>query len=878
MIDDALLARALHLYGRIEDDPTSPELTQSMAELATLAGAHRDVPALVVILRAQAFAERTGFANQRAKALLDKAARLCRRHGLDRQLVQVLLTRSGISQEMGRMQSAQRDLDAVTALVQGSERSDLQLQQAVLFHNGGRLSKAAEMYRQVLDDETASVTVKAKTANNLGEIEMMLGDVDAAVNHLEEATVLARECNPAIRAGVATTRSWATMQAGRLSESLQQFEEAGQLYLAAGLPLGSHYLQYADALIDLRLLPEADEIIDRAIDELSRSGVQLMVAEGQVRRARLALLRDDPRAAIDASTVAASMFSGQRRQEWAAQTTTVMVDAEVRLGLATADSLTKIRRAAATFERLGLTGRAVESHLSTGRTALALEREPLARHHLGRAQELASASTPVLIRLKGALAGALNDTIVQREAAVLRHCRGGLADLAKHRDAFASLELRVLASGHGAELGRLGLSVLLQTGTRTQIFEWLERTRAAALIAVQPTRAIGIDDDLAALRSVQLELAALEESESKTPNENNSAVAALLQRQTAIENQIRRATWVSRSTVPPERDSTSPAVLRRLLDDRILVEFGLLDGNLLAVVLERRRTRLVRLGPLADVSHDVDLLLFALRRLSRPGRSAAGILAARAAADAALTALEHRLFTGLSLPPDAPTVVVPIGALQRIPWSALRRAPVVVAPSASFWAATDHLRPVGPVVLVAGPDLPGATAEVEQLRRLHYAPTVLTPPESTVAAVTAALSGAGLAHLACHGRLRSDNPSFSALALSDGALTVHELDVRGIAPDRMVLASCDSAADVSYEGNEVLGFVSALMARGTGALVASIVVVPDQASVPLMKVLHTRILAGERLSDSLHAARASVDQSDPTDFVGWCAFNTYGAA
>ena len=143
----------------------------------------------------------------------------------------------------------------------------------------------------------------------------------------------------------------------------------------------------------------------------------------------------------------------------------------------------------------------------------------------------------------------------------------------------------MLASGHGAELGRLGLSVLLQAGTPTQIFQWLDRTRAAALIAVQPTRAIGIDDDLAALRSVQLELATLKESESETPSANNSAVAALLQRQTAIENQIRRATWVSRSTVPPERDSTSPAVLRRLLDDRILVEFGVLDGNLLAVVL-----------------------------------------------------------------------------------------------------------------------------------------------------------------------------------------------------------------------------------------------------------------------------------------------------
>ena len=40
----------------------------------------------------------------------------------------------------------------------------------------------------------------------------------------------------------------------------------------------------------------------------------------------------------------------------------------------------------------------------------------------------------------------------------------------------------------------------------------------------------------------------------------------------------------------------------------------------------------------------------------------------------------------------------------------------------------------------------------------------------------------------------------------------------------MVLAACDSAVDAAYEGNEVLGFVSALMARGTSALVASIVV------------------------------------------------------
>ena len=89
-------------------------------------------------------------------------------------------------------------------------------------------------------------------------------------------------------------------------------------------------------------------------------------------------------------------------------------------------------------------------------------------------------------------------------------------------------------------------------------------------------------------------------------------------------------------------------------------------------------------------------------------------------------------------------------------------------------------------------------------------------------------TAADLAHMACHGRLRADNPAFSSLQLHDGLLTLHEMEIRRIAPHRMVLAACDSAVDTAYEGNELLGFVSALMARGTCGLVASIVVVPRE--------------------------------------------------
>ncbi len=273
-----------------------------------------------------------------------------------------------------------------------------------------------------------------------------------------------------------------------------------------------------------------------------------------------------------------------------------------------------------------------------------------------------------------------------------------------------------------------------------------------------------------------------------------------------------------------------------------------------------------------------DALLFALRRLTRPG-SAAAAAATRTSAEHAVARLAALLVQPLGLPADTPLVVVPGRGTNRVPWSALH-------PARCRWRRRRRCGPAprrravdgrDGVVLVAGPRLDGAVAEIEAISALHPAATVLVPPSATVAAVVGALDGADLAHLACHGRLRADNPTFSALELVDGQLTVHELDLRGIAPRRVVLAACDSAADVSYDGDELLGFVSALLARGTAGLVASVVAVGDVEAVPLMRALHERVAAGDPLADALHAARATVDTADPRGFVNWCAFTAYGA-
>ena len=862
----ALLTQARQVYRDVVADPKTfgPDATR----IVQLARAADEPEAVVQALRAQAWFERSQLSNERAKALLDDAARIARRHGFEEGLSEVLLTRAAVNHELGRLIPAQRDLDVAGRLNDGRGAAELIFQQAVLYQNLGRLSQAGALYQRILADDAALLVVKTKTANNYAIVQMQWGHPDAAQRLVDLGSVLAVDAGPHLTAVLASTRAWVTTQTGRLTRGLVEFAEAARLLTAAGLPLAEHYLEYVDALTDLRLLPEAYEVAVRAAEELSRHGVQLMAGEGLLRVARLADLLGDQAAALRAAEDARRQFAVQRRIPWRARVDAVVGDIRYQSGQVSLDTLAAVRRAAATLDRLGLASYAVDAHLTAGRVALALGRRGTAQANLTRAADLAR-SAPVLLRLKGHLASALATPDPDR----LRHCRAGLRDLARHRAAFASLEVRVRASGHGAELGRLGLQVLMRHGTPAEVLAWLERTRAAALIAVEPAGDLGIDDELAELRTVQADLAQARQDGGTEPG-------VLLDRQRGIEDRIRRLTWIGEGTRGGEPGRpTSTAELRRALNGRVLVEYGVLDGSVVAVVMDPRRTRIVPLGSLTDIQYQVDVVLFGLRRLSRPARSTAAIQASRASVQHALQLLRQFLITPLQLTADSPVVISPPGDLRRMPWSALHTGPVCVVPAASFWQRTQQpRRRTGEVLLVAGPDLPGATAEVTQLRDLHDTPTVLIPPHSTIDAVLPALASADLAHLACHGRLRADNPAFSALQLHDGLLTLHEMEIRRIAPHRMVLAACDSAVDTAYEGNELLGFVSALMARGTCGLVASIVVVPDAASVPLMRGLHRRIRAADTFGDALFHARGALDQQDPHEFVNWCAFNAYGAA
>jgi tetratricopeptide (TPR) repeat protein len=864
-----LLSRVAVVYQAVVANPESagPEVARLLSE----ARESGDPPALVSALRATAWLERSQLRHDRAEVLLNEAVRIGRRNRLDRELRQALTTRGAVRHEQGRLEAARRDFDAAALLLGDAEDPELDSQRAALLQNSGRLADAAALYRRILSNETSD-EVRTKAANNLGLIEVWCGRPDSALSWLDVAASSATEVGPGAAAFVAASRAWATVRAARLPQGLELYDDAEERWRKAGIPLAELYAEYADALADLHLIPEAVRQAERAVFALDQHGFALIAAEAQLRLARLKLLHGRPREAVTEAEFVAARLRGHGRGAWASQARLVAIDARLAMSSVETRDLMVARRAALTLERAGLVAEAVDGHLTAGRVAVAIDRPRVAHDAWSRADVLAR-DAPLLVRLKGRVAAALSARLARRPDIVVRRARAGLADLARHRAALPSAELRARASAHGAELGRLGLAAVARSRPAVDVLMWMERTRAAALGSVDPPEVAGIDEELGRLRAAQSAIA-----DARRQGATN--LADLLAGQAAIEHRIRKATWKQRTSAGTPDRRRSVSEIRSALGGRTLVEYDILEGAVIAAVLAPRHTRLVELGSMSVVRRPLDDLSFALRRLAHAGGSPAARTAARRSADDALAVLATHLIGPLELEAPDGVVVVPVGDLQQVPWTALLDTPVSVAPSASMWVrtATRPSPPVERVALIAGPELAGAFTEIDALSGVYGRADVVVPPQSDIATVTATLANASLAHLACHGLVRSDNPIFSSLLVSDGALTVHELERRGIAPHRIVLAACESSSDVIYPGNEALGFVSTLLAGGTSGLVASSVVIPDWNVVALMTALHSSLRRGSTMAAALHEARASVDRHDPLAFVSWCAFNAFGAA
>jgi hypothetical protein len=406
------------------------------------------------------------------------------------------------------------------------------------------------------------------------------------------------------------------------------------------------------------------------------------------------------------------------------------------------------------------------------------------------------------------------------------------------------------------------------------VLRWADRSRAAHLRhpPVAPPDDAELAADLARLRQVMaLRVEAIESGEPHRID--------LVRRQTALERSIR-----DRGRRLPGRGQGSAAALdvpalTATLGPTTLVEYVVSGGRLHAVIWSARRRRLHELGSVAAVEKAVTFLPFTLRQLAT-GQSRTNSRA-RLALEHDGDVLDRLLLQPLGLG-EGPLVVVPTGVLQGIPWSILPSCsgrPVSVAPSAALWfSARATTTPRSGVLLVCGPGVPHGEDEVAALARLHADARVLTGADASAEKVLAAMDGVELAHVVAHGDFRADNPQFSALRLADGPLTVYDIERLHRAPRHVVLSTCDSGRATVLAGDELLGLAPAVLSLGGQGMVASLALIPDAETRPLMLDLHAQLHAGASLAASLAQAQAAARASgNPRSIAAASAFVCIGA-
>jgi tetratricopeptide (TPR) repeat protein len=812
-----------------------------------------------------------------AQRHLRRAVAVGRRSGSPRALGLAQMSLGYVLAAAGRTAAAHNAVTAALTRLSGAEAAQALMQRGVVAYFRGRYADAARDYTAAIDIAVreGESLLEARARNNRAILPPGEGaDGHDAEVDLEKAAAIFRELGLDLAAADCRWNiGHHAARTGDLARALHIFGTTEREYRRLDVPRPALVLDRFELLAAVPLVREAADAADLAVHELHRRGLASDLAEALLAQARAALLAGDAERAAGVAAQAYTRFRRQGRLPWGAFARHIELRAEFARGTRTGALLTRLDRNAAELAATGWVVPALTGWVEAARVAQALRRPARARELLDRAARHRRGGIAAQ-RAAGWYATALRHRMDGSPRAALAALHRGLSILDEYRVSLGATELRAGSSTHGQELAREGLDLAVASGRPGAVLSWAERWRASTLRMV-PALPSGDPELTAALGRLRAVARGAEDAVL-----SGGRADALLRRQAALEARV--ADLARRAGGPRGGGVDAVPALPALagaLGPAVLVELLAHAGRLRAVVVRDGRATLHDLGPAAEVADHVRRSRFALRRTVTLGGSAA----AGAGLAHATARLDRLLFDPLRARlADRPLVVVPGSALRLLTWAALPTCadrPVTVAPSAATWVrAAGRPDPAGPPVLVAGPRLPEAHDEVAALAELWPDAAVLTGARATVGAVTAAVDGSRLVHLAAHGGFRADNPLFSTLALADGPLFAYELERLPAAPGCVVASACESGRSDTSLGDEVMGFAAVLLGQGTRTLIAALLPVPAVNTVALMVDLHRRLRTGARPAEALAGAQAALRAGgDPVDAATAASFICLGA-
>jgi tetratricopeptide (TPR) repeat protein len=849
--------RLTELAASIGRDPT--DVARQARELA---GEAREAERWADLSRAQAVAGRAlrmlGEIELAADALTE-AVSAAERAGDDDLAADAHLASAGVASIAGRWPQAFEHLDAVDRLGSAELRGIAELQRAVVCRDVGQVDEALRLFARAVPRlrRQARRLDLARVLANRGNIRASSGEFDAAMADYVEAEQLYLRVGQEFAALQARhDRACAVANTGDLPQALRLFDDVTKRFQELGHDASVPLLSRAEALLQAGLSADALTFAADAARRLRADGHDSAAAQALVALAEAGRLEEDYTAAIDAAERARRWFAANQACGWERTAALEAIRSRhATEGLREVD-IEQLERIACQLADAGDLRGAVQARCMAALVACRNGRADRAREHSSMASRLARRSQSLQTRLAVFEARVNVQLLVEDFDGARRDLRRALAAL----DTAEQL--------HGA--GDVGTALITQArsittladrlaGTETQpmrALAWMDRARLAEWSSLPAATPADDSDALgfARLRAIATDLRHAESAGEPTGD---------LRRRHAELEQSMRAEWMK--LAQPSTGSQAAhrlGALKGVLGDAQLVSIAADGESFVAIVVNRRRARSVRLDTCA---HTLELVRRTAAALRGAATSATTHVAARERSFAhAVDALDAALLARLDLDRADVVLVVP-PELHGVPWAAmpsLRRRSFTLAPSISWWIDAAFSASAAPTsaVVVAGPRLAEADAEARRVARCYQSSTLLTGSRATIARLRRSLSGHDVLHLVAHGTFRHDNPMWSRIELVDGPMTVYEMLRMGPVPSTIVLASCESAHSITRGGAQLHGLAGTLLRMGARTVVASIGALPDNDTTRrTMVALHHDLTAGQRASESLARSRATDD-------------------
>ncbi len=330
--------------------------------------------------------------------------------------------------------------------------------------------------------------------------------------------------------------------------------------------------------------------------------------------------------------------------------------------------------------------------------------------------------------------------------------------------------------------------------------------------------------------------------------------------------------------------------MRHLGAGDALVEYGVQDDELFACIVDRDgvalHRHLARWSEVLDALRSARFQIETLRHGAAPVAQHLAPLTERARIR--LRKLHALVWQPLvaALAQRQRVLVVPHAQLGALPFAALEdgrtcvaeRHELAIAPSARLalrGLLRQPLPPARALVLGESTRLAHAAQEARAVADLFSACQPHIGKAATIARLREGCADADVIHLACHAQFRSDNPTFSALHLHDGILTVDLVETLGLAPATVVLSGCETGLAEAGSGDEMVGLVRAFLIAGASRVVASLWPVDDAVTASFMAQFYGALRSGLLPAAALGHAQQALRRQHPHPLY-WAAFTLYG--